>query len=150
MRTVSGCRDLPRAVWARRSVDAVADADGSVVLGGIMEHIEEAGIHSGDSSSVVPSFLASEKDLTTMKDYTRRIARALNVIGLMNVQYAVKDSTVYVLEVNPRSSRTVPYISKATGVPLAKAAAQVSAGKSLVELGLVDDLETVGVFVKSK
>jgi carbamoyl-phosphate synthase large subunit len=130
-------------------VDAVADAGGSVVLGGIMEHIEEAGIHSGDSSSVVPPFLASEKQLSTMRDYTRRIARALKVVGLMNIQYAVKDDTVYVLEVNPRSSRTVPYISKATGVPLAKAAAQVSAGRSLVELGLVDDLKATGVFVKS-
>ena len=109
-------------------VDAVADATGAVVIGGIMEHIEEAGIHSGDSSCVVPPFMVAEQHLHTIRDYTRRIARALKVVGLMNVQYAIKDDTVYVLEVNPRSSRTVPYISKATGTPLAKIAARVSAG----------------------
>jgi carbamoyl-phosphate synthase large subunit len=130
-------------------VDAVADASGAVVIGGIMEHIEEAGIHSGDSSCVVPPFMVAERHLITIRDYTRRIARALKVVGLMNIQYAIKDDTVYVLEVNPRSSRTVPYISKATGVPLAKIAARVAAGKSLAELGLVDDLVAHGVFVKS-
>jgi len=130
-------------------VDAVADATGAVVIGGIMEHIEEAGIHSGDSSCVVPPFMVAERHLITIRDYTRRIARALKVVGLMNIQYAIKDDTVYVLEVNPRSSRTVPYISKATGVPLAKIAARVAAGKTLTELGLVEDLEAQGVFVKS-
>ena len=86
---------------------------GAVVIGGIMEHIEEAGIHSGDSSCVVPPpFLVGDKHLATIRDYTRRIARALKVIGLMNVQYAIKDDTVYVLEVNPRASRTVPYLSR--------------------------------------
>ena len=129
-------------------VDAVADATGAVVIGGIMEHIEEAGIHSGDSSCVVPPFMVAERHLGTIREYTRRIARALKVIGLMNIQYAIKDDTVYVLEVNPRSSRTVPYISKATGVPLAKVAARVAAGRTLAELGLVDDLEAAGVFVK--
>jgi carbamoyl-phosphate synthase large subunit len=130
-------------------VDAVADATGAVVIGGIMEHIEEAGIHSGDSSCVVPPFMVAERHLATIRDYTRRVARALKVVGLMNVQYAIKDDTVYVLEVNPRSSRTVPYISKATGVPLAKVAARVAAGRTLAEIGLVKDLEAVGVFVKS-
>jgi carbamoyl-phosphate synthase large subunit len=130
-------------------VDAVADAAGAVVIGGIMEHIEEAGIHSGDSSCVVPPFMVAERHLITIRDYTRRIARALKVVGLMNIQYAIKDDMVYVLEVNPRSSRTVPYISKATGVPLAKVAARVAAGRTLAELGLVDDLEAQGVFVKS-
>jgi carbamoyl-phosphate synthase large subunit len=130
-------------------VDAVADAAGAVVIGGIMEHIEEAGIHSGDSSCVVPPFMVAERHLITIRDYTRRIARALKVVGLMNIQYAIKDDMVYVLEVNPRSSRTVPYISKATGVPLAKVAARVAAGKSLAELGLVEDLEAQGVFVKT-
>ena len=130
-------------------VDAVADGTGAVVIGGIMEHIEEAGIHSGDSSCVVPPFMVAEKHLATIRDYTRRIARALKVVGLMNIQYAIKDDTVYVLEVNPRSSRTVPYISKATGVPLAKVAARVAAGRTLADLGLVDDLEAAGVFVKS-
>jgi len=130
-------------------VDAVADAAGAVVIGGIMEHIEEAGIHSGDSSCVVPPFMVAERHLATIREYTRRIARALKVVGLMNIQYAIKDDTVYVLEVNPRSSRTVPYISKATGVPMAKVAARVAAGRTLAELGLVEDLTAAGVFVKS-
>ena len=130
-------------------VDAVADATGAVVIGGVMEHIEEAGIHSGDSSCVVPPYLVPDRHLTTIRDYTRRVARALNVIGLVNAQFAVKDETVYVLEVNPRASRTVPYLSKATGVPLAKIAARVMVGKTLSDLGLVDDLEVAGVFVKA-
>ena len=130
-------------------VDAVADATGAVIIGGVMEHIEEAGIHSGDSSCVVPPYLVAEKHLATIRDYTRRVARALKVIGLVNAQFAIKDETVYVLEVNPRASRTVPYLSKATGVPLAKIAARVMAGKTLSELGLVDDLEVAGVFVKA-
>jgi len=130
-------------------VDAVADAAGNLVIGGIMEHIEEAGIHSGDSSCVVPPYLVPERQLETIRDYTRRIARALGVVGLMNVQFALRDDTVYVLEVNPRASRTVPYLSKATGVPLAKVAARVMAGRTLPELGLVGDLEGTGVFVKS-
>ena len=130
-------------------VDAVADATGAVVIGGIMEHIEEAGIHSGDSSCVVPPFICPERHLATIRDYTRRIARALKVVGLMNVQYAIKDDVVYVLEVNPRASRTVPYLSKATGVSLAKVAAKVMAGRTLAELGLTEDVEVAGVFVKS-
>jgi carbamoyl-phosphate synthase large subunit len=130
-------------------VDAVADAAGAVVIGGIMEHIEEAGIHSGDSSCVVPPFMVAERHLATIREYTRRIARALKVVGLMNIQYAIKDDIVYVLEVNPRSSRTVPYISKATGVPMAKVAARVAAGRTLGDLGLVEDLTAAGVFVKS-
>jgi carbamoyl-phosphate synthase large subunit len=130
-------------------VDAVADETGAVVIGGVMEHIEEAGIHSGDSSCVVPPYLVAERHLTTIRDYTRRIARALKVIGLMNVQYAIKDDVVYILEVNPRASRTVPYLSKATGVPLAKVAALVMGGQTLASLGLVEDLEVTGVFVKT-
>jgi carbamoyl-phosphate synthase large subunit len=130
-------------------VDALADATGAVVIGGIMEHIEEAGIHSGDSSCVVPPFICPERHLTTIRDYTRRIARALKVVGLMNVQYAIKDNVVYVLEVNPRASRTVPYLSKASGVPLAKMAARVMAGRTLAELNLTKDIEVAGVFVKS-
>jgi carbamoyl-phosphate synthase large subunit len=130
-------------------VDAVADATGAVVIGGIMEHIEEAGIHSGDSSCVVPPFLCPEHHLATIREHTRRMARALKVVGLMNVQYAMKDDVMYVLEVNPRASRTVPYISKASGVPLAKIAARVMAGRTLAELGLSKDIEVAGVFVKS-
>ena len=130
-------------------VDAVADTTGSVVIGGIMEHIEEAGIHSGDSSCVVPPYLVPERHLNVIRDYTRRVARALKVIGLLNIQFAIKEDTVYILEVNPRASRTVPYLSKATGVPLAKVAAQVMVGNTLTDLGLVEDLAVAGVFVKA-
>ena len=97
-------------------VDALADGT-DVVIGGIMEHIEEAGVHSGDSSCVLPPVSLSPKILETIRDYTRRLALALKVVGLMNVQYAIQRDVVYVLEVNPRASRTVPYVSKATGVP---------------------------------
>jgi carbamoyl-phosphate synthase large subunit len=130
-------------------VDAVADSAGAVVIGGIMEHIEEAGIHSGDSSCVVPPFICPERHLQTIRDYTRRIAAALKVVGLMNVQYAIKDDVVYVLEVNPRASRTIPYLSKAAGVSLAKVAAKVMAGRTLAELGITSDLQVAGTFVKS-
>jgi carbamoyl-phosphate synthase large subunit len=130
-------------------VDAVADATGAVIIGGIMEHIEEAGIHSGDSSCVVPPYRVAERHLHAIRDYTRRIAKALNVVGLMNTQFAIKDDTVYVLEVNPRASRTVPYLSKATGVPLAKIAARVMVGKTLAQQGITEDLEVSGVFVKT-
>jgi carbamoyl-phosphate synthase large subunit len=130
-------------------VDAIADATGAVVIGGIMEHIEEAGIHSGDSSCVVPPFICPGRHLETIRDCTRRVARALKVVGLMNVQYAIKDDVVYVLEVNPRASRTVPYLSKAAGISLAKVAAKVMTGRTLAELGLTKDVQVAGVFVKS-
>jgi carbamoyl-phosphate synthase large subunit len=130
-------------------VDAVADSTGAVIIGGIMEHIEEAGIHSGDSSCVVPPFKVVDRHIALIRDYTRRVARALKVVGLMNAQFAIKDDTVYVLEVNPRASRTVPYLSKATGVPLAKVAARVMIGRTLAQLGLADDLEVAGFFVKT-
>ena len=130
-------------------VDAVADSTGAVIIGGIMEHIEEAGIHSGDSSCVVPPFKVSDRHVELIRDYTRRVARALKVVGLMNAQFAIKDETVYVLEVNPRASRTVPYLSKATGVPLAKVAARVMIGRTLAQLGLTEDLDVGGFFVKS-
>ena len=130
-------------------VDALADRTGAVVIGGIMEHIEEAGIHSGDSSCVVPPYLVSERHVATIREYTRRIAKALNVIGLMNAQFAIKDDVVYVLEVNPRASRTVPYLSKATGVPLAKVASRLMLGHTLAEQGFEKDLEVSGVFVKT-
>jgi len=130
-------------------VDAVADATGAVIIGGIMEHIEQAGIHSGDSSCVVPPHLLSDKHIATIRDYSRRVARALKVIGLMNAQFAIKDDVVYVLEVNPRASRTVPYLSKATGVALAKVAANVMVGRTLAEQGLTEDLTVSGFFVKT-
>jgi carbamoyl-phosphate synthase large subunit len=115
-------------------VDAIRDNEGTVIIGGIMQHIEEAGIHSGDSSSVIPPYYISDENYQQISDYTRRLAQALEVVGLINVQYALKDSTVYVLEVNPRASRTVPFVSKATGQQLAKIAALVMAGKTLKEL----------------
>jgi len=130
-------------------VDTLADMHGNVIIGGIMEHIEQAGIHSGDSSCVVPPFQLPERHIATIRDYARRIAKALNVIGLMNAQFAVKGDTVYVLEVNPRASRTVPYLSKATGTPLAKVAARCMIGKSLVAQGLTSDLTVSGSFVKT-
>jgi carbamoyl-phosphate synthase large subunit len=114
-------------------VDALCDGD-DVLIAGIMEHIEEAGIHSGDSSCVLPPVSLSDADIKTIEDYTVKLARALKVIGLMNVQYAIKDGKVYVLEVNPRASRTVPYVSKATGVPLPKLAVQLMLGKKLHEV----------------
>ncbi len=130
-------------------VDALADTTGAVVIGGIMEHIEQAGIHSGDSSCVVPPFQLDARHVATIRDATRRVARALKVVGLMNAQFAVKDDVVYVLEVNPRASRTVPYLSKATGVPLAKVAARLMIGQTLAEQGLTEDLTVSGVFVKT-
>jgi len=119
-------------------VDAVRDKSGTVIIGGIMQHIEEAGIHSGDSSSVIPPYYISDKNYEVIANYTRKLAQALEVVGLINVQYALKDDTVYVLEVNPRASRTVPFVSKATGRPLAKIAAKVMVGKTLKELGTKD------------
>lgn len=119
-------------------VDAIADGE-DVYIGGILEHIEEAGIHSGDSATCLPPFSFSESLQERLRETTRRIARALGVRGLVNVQYAIKGDAIYVIEANPRASRTVPFISKATGVPLAKAAARVMAGERLAELGLPDD-----------
>jgi carbamoyl-phosphate synthase large subunit len=114
-------------------VDALSDGE-DVVIGGIMQHIEEAGIHSGDSSCVLPAVDIPQQLLDTIRDYTFRLARSLHVIGLMNVQFAIQRDKVYVLEVNPRASRTVPYVSKATGVPLAKIAARLMTGRKLREL----------------
>ena len=116
-------------------VDALADGE-DVVIAGIMEHIEEAGIHSGDSSCVLPSVSLKPAVLEQIRDYTVRLARALHVVGLMNVQYAIQHDIVYVLEVNPRASRTIPYVSKATGVPLAKVAARLMTGRKLKDLHL--------------
>jgi len=129
-------------------VDALADGE-DVVVAGIMEHIEEAGIHSGDSSCVLPSVGITEEQRRTLCDYTVRLARELQVVGLMNVQYAIQGGKVYVLEVNPRASRTVPYVSKATGVPLAKVAALLMVGRKLAEFGLSEILPVHDYFVKS-
>jgi len=124
-------------------VDALADGK-DVVIGGIMEHIEEAGVHSGDSSCVLPPVSLSADVLEHIRQYTKRLALALEVVGLMNVQYAIQRDKVYVLEVNPRASRTVPYVSKATGVPLAKVAVRLMAGQKLKDMKL-PTVETNGV-----
>jgi carbamoyl-phosphate synthase large subunit len=120
-------------------VDAIADGE-TVVIGGIMQHIEDAGIHSGDSACVLPPYLIGEKDLDIMRRHTVAFAKALGVVGLINVQYAVKDGTVYVLEVNPRGSRTVPFVSKAIGVSLAALAARAMLGEKLGDLGLTEEI----------
>lgn len=138
---------------AEFDVDALAD-ESTCIVAGLQEHIEEAGIHSGDSSCVLPPVRIEAEHLETMRHYTRELARALNVRGLMNIQYAIKDDRVYVLEVNPRASRTVPFVSKATGVPLARIAALVMAGRTLSSFNLPEDLTASRIrgnryFVKS-
>jgi carbamoyl-phosphate synthase large subunit len=128
-------------------VDAVSDGE-TTLIGGIMEHIEEAGVHSGDSACVLPPMSLDPQVLTQIKECTKALARELNVVGLMNIQYAVKDGLIYVLEVNPRASRTIPFVSKATGVSLAKLATQVIMGKRLKELGLSHEVTPAHVSVK--
>ena len=130
-------------------VDALSDGD-DVLIAGIMEHIEEAGVHSGDSSCVLPAFSIAQEALATIRDYTEKLARALNVIGLMNVQYAIQNGKVYVLEVNPRASRTAPYVSKATGVQLPKVAVGLMLGKKLKELTHLTKGLTQGVLPVTK
>ena len=129
-------------------VDALADGE-RVVIAGIQQHIEEAGIHSGDSSCVLPPWGIKDEHLDSMRGYTRELARALNVIGLMNIQFAIWRDTVYVLEVNPRASRTVPFVSKATGVPLAKIAARLMIGRKLSEFNLPDELQVDRFYIKT-
>ena len=128
-------------------VDAIADGT-RCVIGGVMQHIEDAGVHSGDSACVLPPYLIGDGQVEEMRRHTQAFAKALNVVGLLNVQYAIKNGVVYVLEVNPRASRTVPFVSKATGVPLAKLAAAVIAGRTLDDLGVPDELPVAGVAVK--
>ncbi len=129
-------------------VDAISDGK-DVVIAGVMEHIEEAGIHSGDSTTVIPPYIIGLREQDRVRRRTVQLAKALNVIGLMNVQYAIYHGDLYVLEVNPRASRTVPYVSKATGVPFAKIAAKVMAGMSLQELGLTHEPRVADYFVKA-
>ncbi|MBI5669602.1 MAG: carbamoyl-phosphate synthase large subunit [Chloroflexi bacterium] len=128
-------------------VDALCDGE-TVTIGGIMQHIEEAGIHSGDSACVLPPYKISLYHIEIIREYTQRIGKALAVKGLFNIQFAIKDEIVYVLEVNPRASRTVPFVSKATGVPLARYAAMIAAGKTLAELDFLDEPRVDGFFVK--
>jgi len=128
-------------------VDAISDGK-NVVIGGILEHIELAGIHSGDSASVLPPYSLTSAQIERIKEQAKSFAIALKVVGLINIQFAVKNDIIYVIEVNPRASRTVPFISKATGVPLARLAAKVMCGKSLVELGFTDEVNAPYVAVK--
>ena len=128
-------------------VDAIADGQ-TVVIGGIMEHIEEAGVHSGDSACSLPPYSLSSRVMAEIKDQTKRLALELQVVGLINIQFAVKNGDVYVLEVNPRASRTIPFVSKAIGVPLAKLAARVMAGKTLDEIGFTKEREINHIALK--
>jgi len=133
---------------AEFDVDALAD-EHTCVIAAIQEHIEEAGIHSGDSSCVLPPVRIDPEHIETMRHYTRLLAKALNVRGLMNIQFAIKDHRVYVLEVNPRASRTVPFVAKATGVPIARVAALVMAGQALASFDLPENLSVNRFFIKS-
>ncbi|TVP53934.1 MAG: carbamoyl-phosphate synthase large subunit [Gemmatimonadales bacterium] len=128
-------------------VDALSDGV-DVVIGGIMQHIENAGVHSGDSACVLPPYRLEPQELETIRELTRAFALELGVVGLLNIQYAIRDGKVYVLEVNPRASRTIPFVSKATGTPLARYAARVMAGESLASLGVPPEPEVPGVAVK--
>src|SRR4030043_457637 len=128
-------------------VDAISDGK-RVVIGGIMEHIEEAGIHSGDSACSLPPVSISGKILDEIKRQTKLLALALKVKGLINIQFAIKGSDIYILEVNPRASRTIPFVSKAIGVPLAKLATKIMLGKSLKELGFTKEKTINYVTVK--
>ncbi|MCZ6726014.1 MAG: ATP-grasp domain-containing protein, partial [Acidobacteria bacterium] len=129
-------------------LDLIADGTTAVVAG-VLQHIEEAGIHSGDSVAVLPPYDVTEGQLDEMKDIARRLARRLGVVGLMNVQFALHRSEIYVLEVNPRASRTVPFIAKALGVPLVGIAARVMGGETLAEIGFTEEAEVPGIFVKA-
>ena len=128
-------------------VDALSDGT-DVVIAGIMQHIEDAGVHSGDSACVLPPYLLGAAELEEIREKTRRFALELGVVGLLNVQYAIRDGVVYVLEVNPRASRTVPFVSKATGVPLARLAARIMAGEKLADLEVPNEPPVAGVAVK--
>jgi carbamoyl-phosphate synthase large subunit len=128
-------------------VDAISDGK-TTIIGGIMEHIEEAGIHSGDSACILPPANVDRKAIDEIVSATKAMAAELNVIGLMNVQYALKEGKLYVIEVNPRASRTIPFVSKATGVPLAKLATKVMLGRTLSELGFTKEIIPSHVSVK--
>jgi carbamoyl-phosphate synthase large subunit len=128
-------------------VDALADGERTVIAG-VMQHIENAGVHSGDSACVLPPYLLKDTEVEQMRRLTRQFAKELGVVGLINVQYAVKKGVVYVLEVNPRASRTVPFVSKATGVPFARLASRVMVGKRLDDLDVEDEPAVPGVAVK--
>ena len=129
-------------------VDAIADASGQVTIGGIMEHIEQAGIHSGDSACSLPHISLTDATLATIRQWTVELAQALKVIGLMNIQFAVQGEQVYILEANPRASRTVPFVAKATGVPLAGYAARIMSGETLIGLDYTQEVIPTHIAVK--
>jgi carbamoyl-phosphate synthase large subunit len=129
-------------------VDAIADAEGNVTIGGVMEHIEQAGIHSGDSACSLPSVSLSDEALAQIRTWTIDLAKALKVIGLMNIQFAVQGTQVFIIEANPRASRTVPFVSKAIGQPLAKLASRVMSGKTLAELNFTTEIIPTHISVK--
>ena len=129
-------------------VDAICDHTGQTVIGGIMEHIEQAGIHSGDSACSLPTITLSDAALATIRDWTVKLAKRLKVIGLMNIQYAIQGDQVFIIEANPRASRTVPFVSKATGIPLAQVAVRVMSGKTLAELGVTEEVIPAHTSVK--
>jgi carbamoyl-phosphate synthase large subunit len=129
-------------------VDAIADQAGNVVIGGIMEHIEQAGIHSGDSACSIPTVTLPESVLSVIRNWTIELAKALHVVGLMNIQFAVQGEQVYILEANPRASRTVPFVSKAIGIPLAKMAVRAMSGKSLESLNFTEEVIPTHISVK--
>src|SRR5207247_8401363 len=128
-------------------VDAIADGE-RVVVGGVMEHVEKAGIHSGDSACALPPYSLGDDQIERIQAQTRALAAELGVIGLLNIQFAIKNEQVFVLEVNPRASRTVPFVSKAIGVPLAKLATKVMLGATLGDLGLTREREVKDIQVK--
>jgi len=128
-------------------VDAIADAE-RVVVGGVMEHVEKAGVHSGDSACALPPYSLGDDQIEQIKTQTRALARELGVIGLLNIQFAIKNDTVFVLEVNPRSSRTVPFVSKVIGVPLAKLATKIMLGATLRELGFTEERSVGHIGIK--
>src|SRR5688500_11795740 len=130
------------------ALSTLHSGEGQAIIIGVMEHIEEAGIHSGDSACALPPYSLSKEIVRKLKEQTRALAKALRVRGLMNVQYAIKDDEIYVIEVNPRASRTVPFVGKATGVPWAKLAAKVMAGKTLAELGAKEQPDPAHTSVK--
>jgi len=129
-------------------VDAICDRTGQVVIGGIMEHIEQAGIHSGDSACSLPTITLNDQALGVIRDWTIKLAKALQVVGLMNIQFAVKDDQVYILEANPRASRTVPFVSKATGIPLAKIAVLIMSGQTLADVDVTQEVIPTHLSVK--
>ena len=141
--SLPGCTREEHGAWlagaTELDVDALCDKNGDVTICGIMEHIEEAGVHSGDSACSLPPQTIPEDTLDEMRDWTTRIAKALKVVGLINVQYCIKGGDLYIIEANPRASRTVPFVAKAVGHPIASYASLIMSGKTLKELNFTEE-----------